>query len=213
MTKKEGSTNETRSRYDRIAPFYDWLEFPMEKLLARKLRERVWSKVEGPDVLEVGVGTGKNIPCYPVNSNITGIDISEKMLKGAEASARKEPDEKAPSLHQMDVQNLDFSENTFDTTVATFFFCSVPNPILGLREIHRVTRPEGEVMLLEDVRPEPRLLGNLFDFFNPVTVRLLGVNINRETVKNVRAAGLRINRVTNLTRGNIVKIISAKPDA
>lgn len=211
MPNDTNSRINTKSRYDRIAPVYDWLEFPMEKLLAKKWRQRIWSRVKGSEVLEVGVGTGKNIPYYPNGSKITGIDISDKMLKGAMERADQEKDGKNLSLLRMDVQNLDFPDNTFDTTVGTFVFCSVADPFLGLQEINRVTKPEGEVILLEHVRPEPWLLGNAFDFFNPLSVRLLGVNINRKTVKNVQTSGLEIKRITNLSRGNIVKLITAKP--
>lgn len=211
MPRSDGTNIETMSRYDRIAPIYDWLEFPMEKLLAQEWRQHVWSQVEGPEVLEVGVGTGKNIPYHPGVLKITAIDLSEKMLEGAVARAGEEKESKELSLLQMDVQDLDFPDNTFDTTVATFVFCSVPDPIPGLQEINRVTRPEGKVILLEHVRPEPWLLGVAFDLFNTATVRLLGVNINRNTVKNVQMSGLEIKGVTNLTRGNIVKLISASP--
>ncbi|MCF7890100.1 class I SAM-dependent methyltransferase [Candidatus Bipolaricaulota bacterium] len=211
MTKSDEPNIEAKSRYNRIAPIYDLLEFPMEKLLAQEWRQRVWSRVESPVVLEVGVGTGKNIPYYPERSKITAVDLSVKMLKKAQARAGEEKEGKKLSLLQMDVQKLDFPENTFDTTVATFVFCSVSDPIQGLREINRVTKSEGEVLLLEHVRPDSWFLGNAFDLLNPVSVRLIGVNINRKTVKNVRAAGLEIKRVSNLTRGNIVKMITAKP--
>ncbi len=214
MANKDSSTTvDTKAQYDRIASVYDWLEFPMEKLTFRKWRKLIWSHVQGPNLLEVGVGTGKNIPYYPAGLEITGIDLSEKMLKRAKLRARNDSEETQPSLVQMDVQDLDFPENHFDTTLTTFVFCSVTNPIVGLKEINRVTKPDGEVFLLEHVRPEEKFLGKVFDIFNPMTVRLLGVNINRKTTENVKESGLEINWVNNLTRANVVKLISAKPSS
>lgn len=213
MANKDSSTVDTKARYDRIASVYDWLELPMEKLTFRKWRKLIWSHVQGPEVLEVGVGTGKNIPYYPDGLDITGIDLSEKMLKRAKLRAKDESGEIRPSLVQMDVQDLDFPENHFDTTLTTFVFCSVNNPIAGLKEINRVTKPDGEVFLLEHVRPEEKHLGKAFDIFNPMTVRLLGVNINRKTAENVKESGLEINWVNNLTKGNVVKLIAAQPSS
>jgi ubiquinone/menaquinone biosynthesis C-methylase UbiE len=112
-------------------------------------------------------------------------------------------------LRLMDAQQLDFPDDRFDTVMTTFVFCSVPDPVLGLRELRRVTRRDGKVLLLEHVRP-PGWLGNLFDVANPVVVRLWGANINRWTVENAQRAGLDIERVENLWRG-VVKLIVARP--
>jgi ubiquinone/menaquinone biosynthesis C-methylase UbiE len=183
----------------------------MEGLAERRYqswRRRVWSLVNGPRVLEVGVGTGKNIPYYPPGLQVVGIDISQRMLERARRRAERLGVPVA--LLQMDGQALDFPDDTFDSGVATFVFCSVPDPILGLREMRRVVRPGGRIVLLEHVRPENPLLGRLMDLLDPLVARLMGPHINRRTVDNVRRAGLTLERVEDLGAGGIFKLIVAR---
>ncbi|HEY76127.1 MAG TPA: methyltransferase domain-containing protein [Thermoflexia bacterium] len=200
-------TAATRARYDRIAPLYDWMEGLAERRY-QGWRRRVWSLVNGPRVLEVGVGTGKNIPYYPPGLQVVGIDISQRMLERARRRAERLGVPVA--LLQMDGQALDFPDDTFDSGVATFVFCSVPDPILGLREMRRVVRPGGRIVLLEHVRPENPLLGRLMDLLDPLVARLMGPHINRRTVDNVRRAGLTLERVEDLGAGGIFKLIVAR---
>lgn len=200
-------TMATRARYNRIAPLYDFLETLAERRY-RNWRQRVWSLVEGPKVLEVGVGTGKNMPYYPPGVQVTGVDLSEKML--LRARRRAERMGLSVTLLQMDAQVLDFPDDTFDSAVATFVFCSVPDPVQGLREMTRVVRPGGRIVLLEHVRAEHPLLGRLMDLLDPLVARLMGPHINRETVENVRRAGLTLERVEDVGMGGIFKLIVAK---
>ncbi len=200
-------TMATRARYNRIAPLYDFMETLAERRY-RNWRQRVWSLVEGPKVLEVGVGTGKNMPYYPPGVQVTGVDLSEKML--LRARRRAERMGLSVALLQMDAQVLDFPDDTFDSAVATFVFCSVPDPVRGLREIARVVRPGGRIVLLEHVRAEHPLLGRLMDLLDPLVARLMGPHINRETVENVRRAGLTLERVEDVGMGGIFKLIVAK---
>ena len=111
----------------------------------------------------------------------------------------------------MDVQDLQFKDQTFDTIIATFVFCSVPDPIRGLQEIKRVCKKDGRIILLEHVRPSSTLGGRIFDLFNPVTVKLMGVNINRNTVANIKKAGLSIMEEKDLFL-DIVKLIVVAPE-
>ena len=207
MSTKGKATEIARGRYNRIAPLYDLMEGLIERSRYAKWRELLWSKVEGTSILEVGVGTGKNLPYYPADAEITAIDFSEKMLKRAKDSARKQGVK--ARLQQMDAQNLEFEDNTFDTVVASFVFCSVPDPIRGLTEIERVCKPGGKVVLLEHVRSANRILGWLMNLANPLVVRMIGVNINRRTVDNVIKSGLVVEAVTNLGLG-IFKLIEAR---
>lgn len=198
----------TRARYERIAPVYDRVEAVMERLL-RPWRVRLWSEVKGPKVLEVGVGTGKNIPYYPPGVEITAIDLTPGMLAQARERARRLG--AAVDLCLGDVQALDFPDHSFDDVVATCVFCSVPDPLLGLRELARVVRPGGTIHLLEHVRPTHSLLAWLMDVMNPLVVRIMGSNMNRRTVETARRSGLLLRRVEDLDGLGILKLIVAHP--
>jgi ubiquinone/menaquinone biosynthesis C-methylase UbiE len=200
-------TEATRKRYNRIAPVYDFMESLVERSRYSGWRQLLWSKVEGNKILEVGVGTGKNFPFYPAGKDITAIDFSEKMLDRAREKVKKQDIEIA--LRQMDVQNLSFEDDTFDTIVSTFVFCSVPDPIKGLKEIKRVCKPNGKVLLLEHVLSANHFLAFLMNMVNPLVVRTMGPNINRKTVENVSISGLKVEKLTDLAAG-IFKLIEAR---
>ncbi|MCR4403789.1 MAG: methyltransferase domain-containing protein [Candidatus Acetothermia bacterium] len=204
------ATARTQARYDRLAPVYDLMGALMERT-AQKWRRLLWEEVEGESILEVGGGTGKNMPFYPKGPRITAIDLSERMLQRARRRAARLGLE--VELRQMDVQALDFPDKSFDIVVATFVFCSVPDPVLGLRELGRVVKPRGKILLLEHIRPECPWLGRLFDLLNPLVVRLFGFNINRRTLLSLAEAGLKLDFVKDLDRLGIFKLIGARPSA
>ncbi|MGF7185262.1 ubiquinone/menaquinone biosynthesis C-methylase UbiE [Desulfitispora alkaliphila] len=201
-------TEKIRSRYDRFARVYNWLEYPMEKMMLSKWRSMIWQEANG-EILEVGVGTGKNIEFYPQGgANVTAIDFSSEMLKKAARQADKLNSK--VELLEADVQELPFDDNTFDTIVATCVFCSVPNPVLGFKELGRVCKQGGKIILIEHVRSENLVLGETMDLLNSLTRLLVGVNINRRTVENLEKANLRVEQVDNLSRGDILKKIIAR---
>jgi ubiquinone/menaquinone biosynthesis C-methylase UbiE len=203
---REGASRPAPARvYDRIARIYDLIEAPMNWMGGTARRERVLSGAGGK-VLEVGIGTGLNLEHYPAGVDLVGIDISEGML--ARARRRAERLDTPVSLERADVEALPFADATFDTVAATCVFCSVADPVRGLREVRRVVKPDGRVLLLEHVRPEHRLLGRVFDLLAPITRRLLGPEINRRTEENVREAGLAI---ASVRRDGIWREIDARP--
>jgi phosphatidylethanolamine/phosphatidyl-N-methylethanolamine N-methyltransferase len=198
----------TRTRYDRLAPIYDWLEAFAEAFNFRRWRERLWDQVKGQKILEVGVGTGKNMPYYPPQAHVTAIDLSDRMVDRARRKAQQLGLE--VEVREMDAQRLDFPDDSFDAAVATFVFCSVPDPVLGLQEVARVVRPGGQIILLEHMRAENPLLGRLMDWLNPLVVRIMGANINRRTVDNLQRAGLKLAQVDDLSASGIVKLMVAE---
>src|SRR5512138_1200534 len=113
----EHATVLTRARYQRISKIYDKMETLMERR-SRPWREKLWQWVSGPQVLEVGVGTGKNIEFWPLNCKITAIDLTPGMLAIAQQRA-KNLNRQNEELYLGDVQRLEFPSAIFDTVVAT----------------------------------------------------------------------------------------------
>lgn len=213
MTTKAGRAEEsveqlaTTRRYDRNAFIYDLYDRPMDLLGGvRSRRKRVLSHADGR-VLEVGVGTGRNLDLYPQGIELTGIDLSTGMLSRARRRAQRLSLD--ARLDVADICSLPFGDHSFDAVSATCVFCSVADPVQGLEELARVVEPGGQVLLLEHVRPRSRLAGWLFDVVNPLVRRVIGANINRRTEDNLTAAGL---DVTDIQRAGVWREIIARPD-
>ena len=188
MGKMSNDTEKIKKRYNRVSKVYDLLEKPMESMTMGKWRGKIIEKIEGEKVLEVGVGTGKNLLHYPEDLEVTGIDFSKDML----AKAReKTKDLKNINLIEMDAQDMDFEDNTFDTVVTSCVFCSVPDPIEGLKEIKRVCKNGGKIVMLEHVRSDKKVIGEIMDIVNFIPVNIWGANINRETLDNLKKAGFK----------------------
>jgi len=114
-------------------------------------------------------------------------------------------------LIEMDAQNMSFEDGSFDTVVSTCVFCSVPNPVKGLQEVRRVCKPQGRIILLEHVRSENVILGALMDILNPMSLYMVGSNINRRTVENVQKAQIKPVEIQD-NFGKILKLIIASPE-
>jgi len=201
------SGNTTKRAYDRIAGLYDVMEYPMEFMFFAKWRKELLASVSGK-VLEVGIGTGKNLRYYPPGIQLTGIDISSRMMRKAQMKAAEIGH--SLDLMVMNVEDMSFSDFSFDFVVSTFVFCSVSRPLQGLREIKRVLKPNGFALFLEHVRSEKKFLGRVMDFFNPMVRSLIGPNINRRTVKNIEKSGLKIISMHN-KGSELVKHVIARP--
>jgi len=201
------ATERIRRIYDRGAWWYDIREWLPERLAFRCWRAEMWGLVPDGIVLEVGVGTGRNFPYYREGHQVTAIDFSPKMLRRAETLAQRE--ELPVALRLMDAQALEFDDESFDSVVSTFVFCSAPDPVLGLQEVRRVLKLGGRAYLLEHALSEKRLLRWLMRRANGVFRAMNGANIDRDTVGNVERAGLRVVETRNLW-SDIVKLIVAE---
>ena len=199
-------TSTIKKRYDRISRIYGLMDRSMGSA-ANKWRSKLFSMVQGPKVLEVGVGTGANLPYYPGDLKVTGIDFSPGMLHYAREKAQQlgSPVE----LLEMNVESLEFPDNTFDTVLTTCVFCSVPNAVKGLQEIHRVLQPEGRLVMLEHVLSRRPGIRQLMNILNPVTAAVSGANINRETGSNLEKAGFYVEEEDLWL--DILKLFQARP--
>lgn len=210
-SQEDAATVLTRARYQRISSKYDRMEGMMERRI-RPWREKLWQFANGPRLLEVGVGTGKNMEFWPKDCKVTAIDLTPGMLELAQQRALA-LNRQGDDLFLADIQRLELPSGIFDTVVATCVFCSVPDPVKGLKEIGRLVRPDGHILLLEHIRIDKPVIGRIMDLLSPIVVRINGASINRRTIENVRTAGLKIDHVIDLDKMGMFKIILARPEA
>jgi SAM-dependent methyltransferase len=180
-------------RYGGMPSLYERFTAPLEAAGLSQIRARLAGDLTGR-VLEVGCGTGLNFAYYPAAADVTAIEPFEEYR--AFAAERAKAASARITVQEGDAQTLPFSDASFDAALATLVFCSVPDEHRGLRELHRVLRPDAPVHLFEHVR-SPHVLGaTVQDIFNPLWRWLVdGCNINRDTVAMVAAAGFHIEEV------------------
>jgi ubiquinone/menaquinone biosynthesis C-methylase UbiE len=200
---------ETKARWDRLARHYGLVEFLSEWYL-KPFRKILWSYASGC-ILEAGAGTGLNIAFYPTGARVTATDLSGTMMQRARERAREQKVD--VTFEEADLCSLPFADRTFDSAVATFVFCSIPDPVTCLREMARVTKPGGRILLLDHVRIDGALIGPLMDRLNHATVRLAGEHINHRMDEFVREAGLEIMESRRLGLMGMIQFIVAHPGA
>jgi ubiquinone/menaquinone biosynthesis C-methylase UbiE len=181
---------------------------PLEKLALRQMRAQMVPHARGR-VLEIGIGTGANMPFYAPSVCLTGIDESPDML--AVAARRTSTLKTCVHLNQMDVESLAFPSGYFDTVVTSFVLCSVVSQTHALSELRRVLcNPGGRLLLMEHMRPHVRPLAWLIDLANIPWYAFNGrCNLNRETQQAIIQAGFDLERVESKL-GGLLRMIVAR---
>jgi ubiquinone/menaquinone biosynthesis C-methylase UbiE len=194
----------TRKKWDSAAGLYDVIgAYGPEKRWAPP-KSRLFSGMAG-NILFLAVGTGLDIASFPPGKEITGIDISPKMLARAGPRAAAYPGKLG--LQVMDVHEMEFPDASFDQIYTSCTFCSVPDPVKGLAALRRVLKPGGYLGMFEHTGSRCFPFNAMLNLMNPVA-RHIGPEINRDTVSNVREAGFEITKVTNIFL-DVVKTIEA----
>jgi len=193
------------SRWERASSFYD-LFFGAEQRRLEPHKRRVFSRARGR-VLIVGVGTGLDLALLPQELDVVAIDISPGMLERARERAQSWAGR--CELLQEDVRSLSFADGSFDTVLGACVFCSVPQPARGLREVRRVLRKDGRLLLVEHVRSRLGPVAVMQDLMT-LASRRFGPDMNRDTVSTLLRCGFELVREENLYM-DIVKAIEAKP--
>ena len=178
--------------YQRIAPFYDLVDLPSEYFRYRRIRPQLFAGLAGR-ILDAGVGTGRNIPFYPRQGRVTGIDLSPAMLARARMRAARHGSD--VELREMDVCKTDFADGSFDAVVSTFLFCVLVDRLQlpALRELARICRKGGQIRLLEYSLPEkPLHLFIMKRVWTPWVGWLYGAAFDRNTEQYLDAAGLQL---------------------
>jgi ubiquinone/menaquinone biosynthesis C-methylase UbiE len=194
--------------FDRLAAPYDRGMAPLEKLWLRQMRTRLLPHATGR-VLEIGVGTGANMPFYPSSSCISAIDESTDML--AASAARAAAADRPIRLIQANAEHLAFPDNYFDSVLCSLVLCSVVEPHRVLAETKRVLRkPRGRLLLLEHMRPHMRPLAWLADALNVPWYALNGrCHLNRTTQQTITEVGFRVEHVEP-KMGGLLRLIVAR---
>ena len=179
-----------------------------QKLGLRHLRQQLLDAAGGR-VLEIGVGTGLNVPLYESVGPVVGLDQKhERLLR-----ARERQGQTAVSLTLLhaDAQQLPLATASFDTVVSTLVFCSIPTPALALAEVKRVLRPDGRFLLLEHVRGQGPISRRFTDWLHPLWFALQGeCHLNRETAALVAANGFHITHQSTHGWG-LLQMLAARP--
>ena len=191
-----------QNKYNQVARVFDFF---------RKGDMRRWGGVQKDHfkqmrgkVLQIGVGTGMEIINFPPGLDITGIDLSPKMLERALWRAKQYQGKIRFCL--MNAESLAFPDDTFDTVATVCVFCTVPHPIAGLKECRRVLKPGGKLLMFEHVMSKNLIYGLSLRFMSIFTNALEGTHLDRDTLENVRKAGFNIKSEKNVYL-DIVKAI------
>jgi ubiquinone/menaquinone biosynthesis C-methylase UbiE len=192
---------QTQRKWDAASRTLDLFGFAENHRLGPH-KQRLFSRMRGATLM-VGAGTGNDFQFFPPDMSVVAIDISPKMLERAALKASAY--QGAIELREMDVCDITFADAMFDTVVTACTFCSVPRPVVGLRELYRVLKPGGQILMFEHVRSAIGPLAIMMDLLTPL-FRRIGPELNRDTVGNVQKAGFRLRRVENVYL-DVVKII------
>lgn len=188
-------------KYDRQMRFFD-------RQLFAGGREWVCRQAAG-EVLEIGIGTGRNLTHYRDDVRLTGVELSPAMLKIARARARELGRE--VDLRVGDGQALEFGDESFDTVVCTLSLCTIPADRVAVAEVRRVLRPSGRFVLLEHVRSPllPVRLGQRLP--EPLAVRFEADHLLREPLQHLRAEGFGVEALWRSKLGVVERVAARKP--
>lgn len=195
-----------RAKWDRISGTYDMMTWGEERRFADAKRA-LFARMKG-HCLMVAAGTGSDFRYFPPALAITAIDISPGMIERARPRATVYGG--TLTLQVMDVQRLDLPDAAFDTVATSCTFCSVPDPLRGLRELYRCLKPGGQLLMFEHVRSRIGPIAVLQDVMTFVS-RRFGPDMNRDTVGNVLRAGFELDYENNVYMDIVEAIEDRRP--
>ena len=202
-------TERIRRLYDDRAATYDRSVGIGERILLGRFRQAYGALLRG-ETIEVGVGTGLNIPYYsPDVTRAVGVDLSQEMLRHARERASRLG---IPfTLVQADAEALPYPDASFDTVAISLALCTIPDPGKALRELDRVCRRGGRIVMLEHVRSTARPLAALQRILSPLNERAIGCHLDRDTVGLARSLGFAIDESWSRLFGSVQLVLAHTP--
>lgn len=194
----------TQEKYTKRAKIYDKIE---ERMPMSRFKKQCIELLNGK-ILEVGIGSGGNLKFYSKEQDVTGIDFSSGMLELAKEKIEKNY-MKNIKLIEMDIEDMKFSDNSFDSVFSTCVFCTVPNPEKGLQEIYRVLKPGGKAVFLEHMRSSSKIKNFFMGLMEKIMNPLMGTFLLRETENSIRKINFLKVESKNVMLGDVVRIIVA----
>src|SRR5215216_824892 len=202
-------TERIRRLYDDRAATYDRSLGVVERVMLGQLRQAYGALLRG-ETLEVGVGSGLNIPFYaPDVTRAVGVDLSEEMLRHAHERASRLDIPFA--LVQADAEALPFPHASFDTVAISLALCTIPDPVRALRELGRICRPGGRIVMLEHVRSTARPLAALQRTLSPMHERAIGCHLDRDTIDLTRSLGFSIDETRSRLFDSVQLVVVRPP--
>lgn len=205
------NAEDIRTVYERFARTYDRGQWITEGLFLKRLRRRLLSRIRcegGCQVLEVGIGTGVNLPYYGPSCVISGVDLSRPMLERSMARAHRLG--RQVNVETMDGEALEFPDHTFHAVVSTLTLCTTPDPLRLLTEMSRVCRLDGKVLLLEHGLSTAKPVNWLLTRMAPGHLGRYACHLTRDVAALPAQAGLRILHEERHLVGVLV-LIEASP--
>lgn len=194
----------TQAKWDKLAPRFDGMASRGTEARWKPFKKALFSNMDGK-ILFLALGTGLDIPAFPPGQDITAIDISPRMIE--QAQPRIAAYDGTIRAEAMDVHEMPFPPDSFDQVFTSCTFCSVPDPVKGLRALFRVLKPDGQLFMFEHTGSRYYPFRQMMDLMTLLTERI-GPSMNRDTVSNVRAAGFEITEVNHIFL-DVVKTIKA----
>jgi ubiquinone/menaquinone biosynthesis C-methylase UbiE len=205
-----GETPTARQKrvWDRSAPGYDKQIAFFEKTWFAGGREWLGACANGR-VLEVAVGTGRNLPHYPADATLTGVELSSAMLSVARQRAADL--DRQVDLHEGDAEQLPFGDASFDTVVCALALCTIPDPARAIGEMKRVLVPGGRLLLLDHIGSTWPPIRAAQWLLERVTIRAAGEHFTRRPLPLVQAAGFEVVASERLKAGTVERTVARKP--
>jgi len=196
--------------YDRQARSYDAMNSLMENLFSKG--RAIFNLLRGK-ILELGIGTGENLKYYHSSVNLTVFDWSPQMIKHAKMKAKRLKLRNVKEFVIGDIQRLSkyFSPNSFEFITSTCVFCSVPDPVKGLKEVAQVLHSSGKLVQIEHGISNFKILNLFMSAFDPITANMRGFHLTRNIKKNLERAGFKAIHEWSLDPAGIIKVIISKP--